>query len=104
MRDLRSLRGRRMAASLTLLLAGAPAAAQPSAESPAPAPLQVVWKTNDTSCDGSGVGERAAALVTVGVVPRPLSAQVDVERQDDEWLVRIETRSADGEHAGRREF
>lgn len=93
-----------MAASLALLLAGTPAAAQPSAEPPAPSPLQVVWKTNDVSCAGGGVGERAAGLVTAGVVPRPLSAQVDVERQGDEWLVRIETRSADGEHAGRREF
>src|SRR6188472_3506897 len=105
MRETWSLRDRRRtAAALTLLLAGSPAAAQPSAVAPAEPPLRVEWNTNDPTCDGDDVDERALRLVASGVVPRPLTAKVGVERQGDEWRVRIETQSAGREQPGRREF
>jgi hypothetical protein len=105
MRENRSLRDRRMAAILlTVLLAGVPALAQPVAAAPAQSPLQVEWITNDPTCDGADVAERALQLVTSGVVPRPLTARVKVTRDQNEWLVRIETQIADRERAGQREF
>lgn len=120
MREIRSLRDGRMAAAvLAVLLASSRAAAQPSPSAPPPAsepapqpstapaaqpPLQVEWNTNDPGCVGADVDQRALRLVASGVVPRPLIARVDVERHAEAWLVRIETRSVDGEHAGRREL
>jgi hypothetical protein len=46
------------------------------------------------------VSARALHLVTPGVVPRPLRARVEVRREAEQWLVRLQTES--GDLSGRR--
>lgn len=73
-------------------LLGAPrAAAQPSR--PEPAPLRLEWATDDPSCHGADVAERAVALVTPGVRPRPLTAHVQVAHEEGGWSVQLQTES-----------
>jgi hypothetical protein len=82
------------------LLLGAPGAlAQPS-PAPEEPPLRVLWTSEDPECDGGDVAARALRLVTPGVVPRPLRADVEVRREGPLWVVRLETQS--GEQTGRR--
>jgi hypothetical protein len=81
-------------------LLGATVRAQPS-EPAAPEPaLRLTWESDDPACSGSDVNARALHLVTPGVVPRPLRARVEVRREAEQWLVRLQTES--GELSGRR--
>ena len=82
-----------------LARAQAPSAAPPSA-APSEPPLRVIWISDDPQCDGADVATRALRLVSPGVVPRPLKATVEVQREGDGWLVRLQTESAD--QSGRR--
>jgi hypothetical protein len=97
---------RRLHAALAVVLASsafgaAPASAQPARvlEAAEP-PLRMTWETDDPACSGDDVSARALRLVSPGVVPRPLQARVEVRRDGDEWLVRLQTQS--GELSGRR--
>lgn len=82
------------------LLLGSPRALAQPAPAPAEPPLRVLWTSEDPECDGGEVAGRALALVTPGVVPRPLRASVEVRREGPLWVVRLETQS--GEQTGRR--
>jgi hypothetical protein len=64
------------------------------------APLRVLWTSEDPECDGDDVASRALSLVTPGVVPRPVRANVEVRREGPLWVVRLETQS--GAQTGRR--
>jgi hypothetical protein len=63
-------------------------------------PLRMTWESDDPACSGDEVSARALRMVSPGVVPRPLQARVEVRRDGDEWLVRLQTES--GELSGRR--
>ena len=81
------------------LLGAREALAQPS-PAPEEPPLRVLWTSEDPECDGEGVAARALSLVTPGVVPRPVRANVEVRREGPLWVVRLETQS--GAQTGRR--
>jgi hypothetical protein len=86
---------------LPFVLHGASAWAQPRDDVAPPEPaLRMTWESDDPSCDGDEVTARALRLVTPGVVPRPLRARVEVRRDGEQWLVRLQTES--GELSGRR--
>jgi hypothetical protein len=78
-------------------LARAQAPSAPPANEP---PLRVIWISDDPQCDGGDVAARALRQVSPGVVPRPLKAMVEVQREGEGWLVRLQTESAD--QSGRR--
>ena len=87
---------------LGVLLLGSPLARAQAPNAPAEGqlPLRVIWISDDPQCDGGDVASRALRLVSPGVVPRPLKATVEVQREGDGWLVRLQTESAD--QSGRR--
>lgn len=94
------------AAPLAVILASSafgptPAAAQPArVVAAAEPPLRMTWESDDPTCSGDDVSARALRMVSPGVAPRPLQARVEVRREGDEWLVRLQTQS--GELSGRR--
>jgi hypothetical protein len=94
------------AASLAALVAAsafgvAPATAQEARVlAAAEAPLRMTWESDDPACSGDDVSSRALRMVSPGVVPRPLQARVEVRRDGEQWLVRLQTQS--GELSGRR--
>lgn len=63
-------------------------------------PLRMTWESDDPACSGDDVSARALRMVSPGVAPRPLQARVEVRREGDQWLVRLQTES--GELSGRR--
>jgi hypothetical protein len=96
-------RGARLRSAPLLLLTalvGPSAQAQPRDEAPAEPALRMTWESDDPACSGDDVTARALHLITPGVVPRPLRARVQVRREAEQWLVRLQTES--GEHSGRR--
>jgi hypothetical protein len=80
------------------------AAAQEPVAAPASAPaepaLRMIWESDDPACSGDDVSARALQMVTPGVAVRPLRATVQVQRDDDHWLVRMQTES--GDQSGQR--
>jgi hypothetical protein len=94
------------AAPLAAILASSafgstPVVAQPArVVAAAEPPLRMIWESDDPTCSGDDVTARALRMVSPGVAPRPLQARVEVRREGDEWLVRLQTES--GELSGRR--
>lgn len=60
----------------------------------------MTWDSDDPACSGDDVSARALRTISPGVVPRPLRARVEVRRDGDHWLVRLQTES--GDQSGRR--
>jgi hypothetical protein len=60
----------------------------------------MIWESDDPACSGDDVSARALQMVTPGVTVRPLRAIVQVQRDDDHWLVRMQTES--GDQSGQR--
>jgi len=71
-----------------------------SVEAAAEPPLRLTWESEDPACSGDDVSTRALRMISPGVVPRPLRARVEVRRDGDQWLVRLQTES--GDQSGRR--
>ena len=63
-------------------------------------PLRMTWDSDDAACGGDDVSARALRMVSPGVVPRPLRANVEVRHDGEQWLVRLQTES--GDQSGRR--
>ncbi len=104
--QLRAPLRRAVLAASSLVAVNAVAQEPPTGSTPEPGTtaaqpaLRLTWDSDDPACGGDDVSARALRMVTPGVTARPLRATVQLRRQGDHWLVRLETES--GDQSGRR--